>query len=205
MNQKFFQLPNEKQKNIINAGFRIFAENTYKKSPMSAIAEEASISKSLLFHYFTNKKDLYFYLYDYAIDYMLKEVSKDNLKNETDFFEIINKSLVSKCRIMREHMYLNLFLLKAYFEKDASVIEELDKRRTYIIDLSITNIYDWIDRSKFKNPDDLEQLLNVVINYGDGYMWQKITKPPINIDEMEKEVLKVMEFLKRGYYKEEYL
>jgi hypothetical protein len=136
---------------------------------------------------------------------MLKEVSKDNLKNETDFFVIIYKSLVSKCRIMREHMYLNLFLLKAYFEKDASVIEELDKRRTSIIDLSVTNIYEWIDRSKFKNPEDLEQLLNVVVNYGDGYMWHKITKPPINIDEMEKEALEVMEFLKRGYYKEEYL
>lgn len=54
MNEKFFSLPKEKQLAIINAGYRVFSQNTYKKSPMSEIAAEAGISKSLLFHYFHN-------------------------------------------------------------------------------------------------------------------------------------------------------
>ena len=56
MNDKFFALPEEKRNRIINAGFRVFSQNTYRKSPMNEIALEAGISKSLLFFYFNNKK-----------------------------------------------------------------------------------------------------------------------------------------------------
>ena len=62
MNEKFFSLPIEKQEAIINAGYRVFSENSYKKSPMSEIADAAGISKSLLFYYFHNKKELYLFL-----------------------------------------------------------------------------------------------------------------------------------------------
>lgn len=64
MNDKFFSLPEEKQQAIINAGHRVFSQNTYKNSPMSEIAAAADISKSLLFHYFKNKKELYLFLWD---------------------------------------------------------------------------------------------------------------------------------------------
>ena len=64
MNEKFFSLPEEKQQEIINAGYRVFSQNTYKKSPVSEIAAEAGISKSLLFYYFRNKKELYLFLWE---------------------------------------------------------------------------------------------------------------------------------------------
>lgn len=51
MNDKFYNLPEEKQLLIINAAYKVFAKNSYKKAPMSEIAEEAQISKALLFHY----------------------------------------------------------------------------------------------------------------------------------------------------------
>ncbi len=54
MNERFFSLPKEKQKAILNAGYRVFSQNSYKNSPMSEIAQDAGISKSLLFHYFYN-------------------------------------------------------------------------------------------------------------------------------------------------------
>ena len=51
MNEKFYSLPKEKQQAIINAGYRIFSQNSYKKSPMQKVADAAGISKSLLFDY----------------------------------------------------------------------------------------------------------------------------------------------------------
>ena len=50
MNEKFFSLPEEKQQAIINAGYRVFSQNTYKNSPMSEIADAAGsvyIAKAL--------------------------------------------------------------------------------------------------------------------------------------------------------------
>ncbi|MDY5997894.1 MAG: TetR/AcrR family transcriptional regulator, partial [Erysipelotrichaceae bacterium] len=56
MNEKFYTLSKEKQDTIINAGFKVFSDNSYKKSPVQQIADEANISKSLLFYYFKDKK-----------------------------------------------------------------------------------------------------------------------------------------------------
>ncbi|MDP4147701.1 MAG: helix-turn-helix domain-containing protein, partial [Bacillota bacterium] len=66
MNQSYFQLPLDKQKNLINAGYKVFATYPYKKASMLAISEEAGISKSLLFYYFRNKEEYYLYLFDTA-------------------------------------------------------------------------------------------------------------------------------------------
>ena len=88
MNQKFFNLTKEKQKAIIDAGYRVFSENKYNKSPMSEVAAEAGISKSLLFHYFTNKKEFYLYLYDYGTNLILEVANKESVFNETDLFQL---------------------------------------------------------------------------------------------------------------------
>lgn len=54
MNDKFFKLPKEKQQRIINAAYKVFSKNSYKKASMSEIAAEGGISKSLLFHFIGN-------------------------------------------------------------------------------------------------------------------------------------------------------
>lgn len=41
MNEKFYSLPKEKQQAIINAGYRVFSQNSYKKSPM----QQESVSR----------------------------------------------------------------------------------------------------------------------------------------------------------------
>ena len=76
MNEKFFSLPKERQEAMINAGFRVFSQNSYRKSPMSEIAEAAGVSKSLLFHYFRNKKELYLFLWETGVGITLDELEK---------------------------------------------------------------------------------------------------------------------------------
>lgn len=48
MNERFFSLPEQKQQAILNAGYRVFSQNSYKNSPMSEIADAAGISKKRL-------------------------------------------------------------------------------------------------------------------------------------------------------------
>lgn len=56
MNEGFFSLPADKQRKIINMGFQVFSQSTYKKAPVAEIASRAGISKALLFYHFKNKK-----------------------------------------------------------------------------------------------------------------------------------------------------
>ena len=76
MNDKFFSLPEEKQQKILNAGYRVFSTNSYKKSPVREIAEAAGISKSLLFHYFRNKRELYLFLWETCARITLDQLHK---------------------------------------------------------------------------------------------------------------------------------
>ena len=43
MNDKFYSLSKEKQQAIINAVYRVFSQNSYKKSPMQKVADAAGI------------------------------------------------------------------------------------------------------------------------------------------------------------------
>ena len=89
MNEKFFSLPPEKQQRILNAGFRVFSQNSYKKSPTSEIAAEAGISKALLFHYFRNKQELYLFLWDWGAKVTIEYLTAYKCYEPTDLFEMI--------------------------------------------------------------------------------------------------------------------
>lgn len=93
MNEKFFALPKQKQDAIINAGYRVFSQNSYKKSPMSEIAGEAGISKSLLFHYFHNKQELYLFLWDNCAKLTIKYLTEYKCYEQTDLFEMMYREM----------------------------------------------------------------------------------------------------------------
>ena len=55
---------------------------------MSRLADAGGVSKSLLFHYFINKKELYLYLWEHACRLYREKVRKGDTQT-TDLFEIL--------------------------------------------------------------------------------------------------------------------
>ena len=93
MNKKFFALPVQKPEAILNAGFCVFSQNSYKKSPTSEIADAAGISKSLLFHYFYNKRELYLFLWEKCAQITMEALEKSGCYEQTDLFDSMNLGL----------------------------------------------------------------------------------------------------------------
>ncbi len=60
MNEKFFALPEEKRRRIVNAAMEAFGKNEYKRASTDDIAARAGISKGLLFHYLAAKRSSIF-------------------------------------------------------------------------------------------------------------------------------------------------
>ena len=103
MNEKFYSLPEKKQQKIINAGFRVFSQNSYKKSPMNEIAGCAGISKSLLFHYFHNKKELYLFLWDRACRITMEYLNEYGCYEPNDLFEMMERGMRAKIYMMKKY------------------------------------------------------------------------------------------------------
>lgn len=56
--KQFKEMREKSRHNILNAALKVFAARGYQETSISDIAKEASISKGLLYNYFSSKEDL---------------------------------------------------------------------------------------------------------------------------------------------------
>ncbi len=199
MNDKFFSLPADKQEAIINAGFRVFSQNTYRKSPMSEIADAAGISKSLLFHYFHNKKELYLFLWKRMEEITLSELEKSGCYDQKDLFDTMYEGLRTKINIMRRYPDLSAFALKGYYESDpavcADIQESLSKYASYKTSTMPLNL----DPEQFIPHLDLDMMYRDMFWAAEGYIWEMVQIGKTDVDEMEQGFLKLLNFWKSVY------
>ena len=203
MNERFFSLPEEKQQAIINAGYRVFSQNSYKNSPMSEIADAAGISKSLLFHYFRNKKELYMFLWDKCAEITIEYLTRYGCYEQKDLFESMERGMKAKMEIIRLYPDMANFTIKAFYEKDpnisAAVQESYHKYFNLKADKTLMNI----------NPKQFIEGLDVTMMYremylaSEGYIWEMVQRDNIDMDEMEKGFTRLIAFWKSIYLRKE--
>lgn len=59
----FFNLPKEKRERVIEGAKRVFSRNHYKNVTIDAIVNEAGIPKGSFYQYFSNKDDLFKFMF----------------------------------------------------------------------------------------------------------------------------------------------
>ncbi len=205
MNQSYFQLPLDKQKKLINSGYKIFATYPYKKASMLAISGEAGISKSLLFYYFRNKQEYYLFLFDTAIEFLIGHKVDASKGKVYDFFELINMSVERRMKMIGDYPYLYKFITRAYYETHEEISSKLNKKKKIIMQTGEEKILNIVDYNKFKNPSDIEILIKIVLSVAEGVMRGREDLDTLKVLEGVLEFKAMMESLKKYYYQEEYL
>lgn len=203
MNEKFHSLPKEKQQAIINAGYKVFSQNSYKNSPMSDIAEAAGISKSLLFHYFDNKKELYLFLWDTCAKTTIAYLTRYECYNQKDLFESMKRGMQAKMEIIRLYPDMAKFTIKAFYEKDAQICaavqESYHKYFNFKADKTLLNL----DPNQFIPGLDISMMYRDMYWASEGYLWEMVQRDHIDMDKMEKDFTKLIEFWKSIYLRKE--
>lgn len=201
MNDKFFKLPLEKQQRILNAAYKVFSENSYKKAPMSEIAEEGGISKALLFHYFHNKKELYLYLWAQAIEMTRETISQYNFFESSNFFQILKGTVQAKCSLMKIYPRLYAFSLRAYYEMNEEVKTSVQESYSIISRMSEQTLWKKIDRTLLRNDISLEFMYKEIFYAVDGYMLDKYRSNQIDAEIIEYELMNMIDFWEKIYTK----
>lgn len=203
MNEKFFSLPEEKQQAILNAGYRVFSQNSYKNSPMSEIADAASISKSLLFYYFRNKKELYLFLWDTCARTTIELLTKYGCYNQTDLFESIERGMRAKMEIIRRYPDMAGFTIKAFYETDpeiqAAVQESYHRYFNYKADKVRLNL----DPRQFIPGLNIPMMYQEMYWASEGYLWEMSQQGPLDFERLEKDFTKLIAFWKSIYLPKE--
>lgn len=201
MNEKFFTLPIQKQEAILNAGFCVFSQNSYKKSPTSEIADAAGISKSLLFHYFYNKKGLF--LWEKCTQITMEALKKSGCYEQTDLFVCMNLGLKAKLEIMRRYPHMGTFVMKAYYEKDPDVRPAIQESIAKYADFKTNPALLNLNPEDFVEGLDLEMMYHDMLWASEGYIWEKLQHDDINVDEIERGFTKLIDFWKSVYLRKE--
>ncbi|MBR1823671.1 MAG: TetR/AcrR family transcriptional regulator [Ruminococcus sp.] len=202
MNERFFQLPEKKQSAVINAGFRIFSQYSYRKSPVSEIAAEAGISKSLLFYYFRNKKELYLFLCKYSVEVTQQELLRQKCYDNSDFFDVFLSGLRVKVQLMKRYPELAMFQLKAFYEKDSELRPEINKLIGEYSGFDNQAEMLRLDKDNFKEGLDLEMMYWDMYYASEGYLLEKLQSNDIDPDQMEKDFTRMIGFWRSLYSKE---
>ncbi len=199
MNPKFYSLPREKQLSIVNAGFHVFSGNSYKKSPMSEIAEAAGISKALLFHYFHNKKELYLFLWDTCCRITVEEMTRSGAYEQTDLFASMDYGMQAKLRLMRQFPDIGAFAVRAFYEKDQEVSADIQESMGQYLNVHAAKKLQKLDPEDFVEGIDLQMMYKEMYWASEGCLWEYIQRGCMDVDAMEKDFKKLLEFWKMIY------
>ena len=199
MNEKFYALPAEKQHAIINAGYRIFSQNSYKNSPMSEIADAANISKSLLFYYFKNKKELYMFLWDKCAQLTISYLTKYQCYGCSNLFESMERGMKAKMEIIRLYPDMANFVIKAFYETNIEVANDVQNSFRNYFDLKKDKTLLRIDKEQFVEGIDIEMMYKDMYWASEGFLWEMVRKGQVDMDEMEKGFRRLMDFWQSIY------
>lgn len=203
MNERFFALPLEKQQAIINAGYRVFSQNSYKNSPMSEIADAAGISKSLLFHYFCNKKELYLFLWDKCAQITIEFLTKYGCYEQSELFESMERGMRAKMEILRQYPDMGSFTIKAFYEKDAQIRDAIQESYHKYFDLKADKTLLNLDPAQFVPGLDIPMMYREMYWASEGYLWEMLQRGDVDIEQLEKDFTKLIAFWKSIYLRKE--
>lgn len=203
MSEKFSQLSKEHQLKIINAGLECFGKYGYQKANTEDIAKKAGISKGLLFYYFKNKQSFYLYLYDFCEKMAKKYMQLDEIKEITDFFDLLDYGTIKKLKMIEKYPYMLNFLIKMLYSQKNEVFYQRIQRTTQE---AYTYYFQYIDRSRFKEGVDPFHIYKMLLWMGEGYLVEKVRQQQeIDVEELMNEFESWKKMFKEMCYRKEYL
>lgn len=116
----FFNLSDEKRERIIDAALKEFANRSYHKSRITAIADDAGIAKGSFYQYFEGKKDLFGYIMKLIVKKKFEYINQDMMVNQQkyEFFELLREMYVSGFRFAKDNPKLVAIGNKVTSNKD---------------------------------------------------------------------------------------
>ncbi|WP_264737584.1 TetR/AcrR family transcriptional regulator [Cytobacillus firmus] len=151
----------EKQERIINAAMKEFVKSGYEKASTNEMVKDAQISKGSLFNYFSNKKDLYFFLIQNAVN-IIEQIYVEIDMSERDIFERISQVGFIKLNIQKKYPLVFDFL-KSLLEEDASEVKnDINQLLGTIQKDGMKRIYENIDWSKLREDIVPEKAMNIL-------------------------------------------
>lgn len=192
----------DKRIRLINAAMKEFGEYRFEKASTNAIVKEAGISKGLLYHYFSSKKDLYTYLFDYTIKAIALPIAEQVGLEDRDVIRRIERIAKLKVKIIEEMPALLSFSKTMYTGMGYEDVKKVIAKHNPIpLDMYYSHN---VDESLFKEGVDVAMAIKTIQytleKVSEGYMTQRNMGIEPDIDVVIHEVEGFLAHFRDIYY-----
>jgi AcrR family transcriptional regulator len=168
----FRNLPESKRERIVAAATREFSEKGYQGASINTLVDDLGISKGSIFQYFTNKKGLFLFIFQAAVDRVRRTLVA--VKEETEdleVFERIRRSLLVGVDFVRRHPQIYRIYLKLLFDREVPYRAELLKAiRLFSAEYLSSLMEKGLERGEIRRDIPLEQAVFVLDAVLDRYL-----------------------------------
>ncbi|MBM4307094.1 MAG: TetR/AcrR family transcriptional regulator [Deltaproteobacteria bacterium] len=179
----FFNLPEEKQKRVLEAALEEFSEKGFNGASINLIVSKLGIAKGSIYQYFTDKKSLFLHIFDYAVELIrkrLKQVKQET--KEEPAFERIKRSLLAGVDFIEHHPFIYRGYLKMMFEREVPFRQELlQKIRLFSSEYLTSLLIEGQEKGEIRGDVNLETMVFLLDAVMDRFL-QAYAVPYLNSD-----------------------
>lgn len=160
---KLLDLEPQRRDAILNAALKEFVLRGFDNASTNVIAKEAGISKALMFHYVTNKQELFLSTYDYFTELLEKEYFMKMNFMEKDIFTRLRQSYLLQIDLIKQYPWIFNFDKLSVVTNSDEVNNALKNRAKKKQSSCHYQIFDIIDDSKFRAGLDIEKCKQFIL------------------------------------------
>lgn len=205
--EKFTALELGKQERILNAALEEFAEQGYERASTNRIVKKAGIGKGMLFYYFKSKRELFEYLIEYGISFVVDEYLNRIDEKETDFLDKYRQAAQCKLKAYSKNPHVFNFLGSLYINREIEKSKELGERVSEVRNTGYAKFFNNIDTSLFREDVDPEKCIKLIQWTIDGYEKEIINRlqnenlSSVDMEPFWEEFFEYIAILKQVFYK----
>lgn len=162
MKEKCIGLDPKRQDALMNAAFREFASNGFEDASTNKIAQNAGISKALMFHYVGCKKELFQMLCDTCLTLLSTEYLARVDLSETDVLARLRSVFLAKTDLMAKYPWIFEFVKTVAHMKPEATGGEKGTTFRQLQEESAKALFTGIDISLFRAGLDTERFKSLI-------------------------------------------
>jgi len=126
-------------------------------------------------------------------------MTRSGAYEQTDLFGSMDYGMQAKLRLMRRFPDIGVFAVRAFYEKDPEVSADIRKSMGQYLNTHAAKKLQNLDPEDFIPGIDLQMMYKEMYWASEGCLWEYIQRGYMNVDAMEKDFRKLLEFWKKVY------
>lgn len=203
---RFEGLDPERREAIVGASLEVFSEDDYAHASTAEIARRAGVSKSLLFFYFRNKRELYVYVLSLLTRRVAAAVVDERWYETDDFFELMRYAAERKAEAVLSRPQLMGFFVRAFYPSHRDVRGVLDDFMRDMVRQMTDAYLGHVRWDRFRDDVDPMRVVRMLVWLGDGYLHEQMRGGgDVDMRPMLDEFSAWLDMMRRASYREEFL